>query len=102
MHDLEALDAKPRSDLGCAHKLIDIYLAAHFRMLPHTAYILTHPLSRTAIRANADGPAMCRQPGACRFDSQVRWFKLMGAPGPTPKPNSRRPERVRPLAQAAP
>ena len=43
MHDLEALDTKPRSDLGCTHKLIDIYATAHSRMLPHIAYTLTHP-----------------------------------------------------------
>ena len=43
MYDLEAFDAKPRSDLGCAHKLIHVDATTHFRILPHAAYILTHP-----------------------------------------------------------
>ena len=45
MDDLEALDAKSRSDLGCAHEFIDINATPHARILPQAAYELTHPLT---------------------------------------------------------
>ena len=46
VHDLEALDAESLGNLGCADQLVDINAATHARILPHSAYMLTHPPSR--------------------------------------------------------
>ncbi len=43
MHNLEALDTEPLSDLGCADEFIDVDATTHTRIVTHVAYFLTHP-----------------------------------------------------------
>ena len=51
VYDLEPLDAEPRCDLGCAYELIYVDAATHSCILPHSAYMLTHPQLREAATA---------------------------------------------------
>ena len=68
VHDLEALDAEPRCNLGCAYEFVYVNAATHARMLPHSAYMLTHPFTLLSGSGVAVSGLIARRGGTRRQD----------------------------------